>query len=316
MPTVPRDRYSAEGAKSVDDWRAHLDRIGEEAGYFEPIGARHHTFFNDLAPVLLVSFEELSSLRDAAADQMPLGYRVASARGWSSLTIIADGASWFRDRHLWGYFDRLIDEGFFEDFDRVAFYGAGMGGYAASAYAVVAPGCRVLALAPRATLDPATAPWDRRDLTARRLDFRSRYGFAPDMVAGTEATFLIHDPLQALDAAHAALFRGPQVTHLRARHIGPDPAAALSRLDLLVPLIEAVVDGTISAALFHRLSRARRDDPAWLGRLAARAQATGGAVRLARACRAALARSDHPRLRLLLAEAEAEIETESDGGRA
>ncbi len=296
--------HTAAGAKDAEAWRARLEEIGEEAGYFEPVGARHHAFFSDLAPVLLVSFEELTALRATSGDQMPLGYRIAATKGWSSLTLIANGPTWFRDRYLWGYIDRLIDEGFFEDFDRVVFYGAGMGGYAAAAYSVAAPGASVLALAPRATLDPAVAPWDRRDLPARRLDWRARFGFAPEMVAGAGAAFLLYDPLQALDAAHAALFFGPQVTHLRAPLIGPDPEAALARLGLLAPLIEAACGGHLAPALFHRLWRARHADPAWLGRLLARAQATGGPARLARACRAALAENDHPRLRRLLAEAE------------
>ena len=298
--------YSAADATDDADWRARLEAIGEEAGYFEPVGARHHAFFCDAAPILLVSFEEQGAIRATGGDQMPVGYRIAAAQGWSSLTLIAEGATWFRDRSLWGYVDRLIDEGFFEDFDRVTFYGAGMGGYAAAAYSVAAPGCTVLALAPRATLDPAVAPWDRRDLPARRLDWRARFGFAPEMVAGAGAAFLIFDPLQATDAAHAALFRGAPVAALRAPHLGPAPEAALDHMGLLAPLVQDACAGRLTAAGFFRAWRARRDDPAWLGRLVARARATGGAPRLARACRAALTRADHPDLRRLLAEAEAE----------
>ncbi len=302
-----RALFSAAGAMDADDWRARLEEIGEEAGYFEPLGTHHHAFFNDLAPVLLVSFEDLSALRAADGGQMPLGYRIAAPHGWSSLTLIADGATWFRDRALWGYMDRLIDEGFFDDFDRVIFYGAGMGGYAAAAYSVAAPGATVISLAPRATLDPAVAAWDRRDLPARRLDWRSRFGFAPEMAAGGRAVFLIHDPLQALDAAHAALFRGPQTVHLPAPLVGPDPEGTLARLNLLAPLIEAAGAGRLTPAFFFQLWRARRADPSWLGRLVARAQATGGPARLARTCRAVLKEGDHPRLRQLLAEAEAAL---------
>lgn len=305
MPIDARQSPSAATAPDAAAWRARLAAIGEEAGYAEPVGARHLALFSDLAPVLLVSFEEGAAIRAAGGDPMPLGYRIATARGWSSLSLIAEGPTWFRDRAFWGYIDRLIDEGFFEDFDRVVFYGAGMGGYGAAAFSVAAPGCTVLALAPRATLDPAVAPWDRRHLPARRLDWRVRFGFAPRMVTGAGAAFLIHDPGQALDAAHAALFSEGPVTHLRARHIGPDPAAALARMGLLVPLVEAACDGRLSPAAFFRLWRARRADPGFLGRLVARAGATGGPARLARACRAALKQTDHPRLRRLLAEAEA-----------
>ncbi|MEJ6745505.1 MAG: hypothetical protein QNK98_01850 [Yoonia sp.] len=51
----------------------------------------------------------------------------------------------------------MIDDGFFEDFYNVLFYGTHGGTYAAAAYSVAAPGCTVLALRPQATLDPRIA---------------------------------------------------------------------------------------------------------------------------------------------------------------
>ena len=115
---------------------------------------------------------------------MPLGAEHRAAGGWSHLCLIAEGDTWFRDPAVYAYFDRLVDDAFFEDFDHVLFYGAGMAGYAACAYSVAAPGAQVLALNPRATLDPAAGRWDDRDRAARRLDFTSRYGYAPDMLEG------------------------------------------------------------------------------------------------------------------------------------
>ena len=51
----------------------------------------------------------LSSSRPAA---MPLGQRVATSRGWSSLTLIARSRTWFRDPEVHAFFDRLVDEGY------------------------------------------------------------------------------------------------------------------------------------------------------------------------------------------------------------
>ncbi|HHX89614.1 MAG TPA: phosphoadenosine phosphosulfate reductase, partial [Paracoccus sp.] len=124
--------FDASEAASNEDWLAIMDEIGEETGYFEMLGQQHSAFFNDQGPVLLVTFETLTGVRAAGGAQMPLGYQIAAPRGWSSLTIFAHGESWYRDPFVWGYFDRLIDDAFFEDFDRVVFYGAGMGGYGAT----------------------------------------------------------------------------------------------------------------------------------------------------------------------------------------
>ena len=299
--------FDAGEAASDADWLAIMEEIGEEAGYFQTIGAGHSVFFSDQSPRLLVSFETLKGVRAAGGGQMPLGSQIAAPHGWSSLTILAHDESWFRDPGVWGYIDRLIDDAFFEDFDRVVFYGAGMGGYAAAAFSVAAPGCTVLALAPQASLAPEIAEWDRRFPAARRLDFNSRFGFAPDMVEGAGQVFVLYDPWQQVDAVHAAMFRGPQVTKLRARHIGRDPQAELARMGILRPLMDAACTGDLDAGLFHRLWRKRRDNAHYLGRLIARVQGQNRPARSVRALKAALARTDHPRLRQALAEAEAKM---------
>jgi hypothetical protein len=227
--------------------------------------------------------------------------------------VLAHGDTWFRDPAVWGFIDRLIDDAFFEDFDRVVFYGAGMGGYAAAAFSVAAPGAVVLTLAPQASLAPDHAEWDRRFPAARRLDFASRFGFAPDMVDGAGAVFLLYDPWQQVDAVHAAMFRGPNLTRLRARHIGRDPQAELARLGILRPLLDAACTGTLDAGLFHRLWRARRSNPHYLGRLVARVQGQNRPYRLVQVLKAALARTDHPRLRQALAAAETALARTAGG---
>lgn len=299
------DIFDAGEAQSDADWLAIMDEIGEEAGYFEPLGERHSAFFSDMGPVLLVSFESMGAVRRAGGGQMPLGYQIAAPRGWSSLTIVAHEDTWFRDPAVFGYFDRLIDDAFFEDFDRVVFYGAGMGGYGAAAFSVAAPGCTVLALAPQATLDPELAEWDRRFLKARRLDFSGRFAFAPDMVEGAEKAFVLYDPVQQVDAVHAAMFRGAQVVKLRARNIGRDPQAELARLGVLRPLIDAACAGTLNAHRFFHLWRARRENAQYLGRLIGRIQSMDKPARMLAALRIANARVDHPQLKAALDKAEA-----------
>ncbi|MCC6002639.1 MAG: phosphoadenosine phosphosulfate reductase [Pararhodobacter sp.] len=304
MPDQTIEIFDAGEATSDADWLGIMQEIGDEAGYFESLGERHSAFFSDQGPVLLVTFETMAGIRGAGGGQMPLGYQIAAPRGWSSLTIVAQNDSWFRDPAVWGFFDRLTDDAFFEDFDRVVFYGASMGGYGATAFSVVAPGATVLALAPQASLDMQVAEWDKRFPAARRLDFSSRFGYAPDMVEGAERVFLLYDPLIQVDAVHAAFFRGPHVTRLRASHIGRDPQAELARMGLLRPLIEAACTGTLNTHHFAALWRGRRTHPQYLGRLVGRVQNAGNPARLVRVLRASLQKVDHPQLRAALAKAE------------
>jgi len=279
-------------------WLEAIEEIGEEAGYFQTVGSRHWAFFSDESPVLLVTFETVADIR-RRPDGLPMGYALARERGWSTLCLIADGDTWYRDAGVYRYFDWQVDDAFFEDFDRVVFYGAGMGAYAACAYSVAAPGATVLALNPVATLDPARAGWDTRHARSRRLTFTDRYGYAPDMTEGAGDVFVVFDPAEPLDAMHAALFARPHVTALRARRIGGAVEPALEGMQILVPLITAAGEGTLDAALFHRLFRKRRSYGPYLDRLLDRLEKTG---RFTLAARSVLSRARSPRLEQRLAQ--------------
>lgn len=240
-----------------EEWLAHIDELCLEEGYFEPIGKQHHAFFHDAGPILLVSFEPLARIL-ARRGQMPFGHDVALANGWSHLTLICEGETWFRDPHVFGYFDRLVDDAFFEDFDKVTFLGAADCGYAACAYSVCAPGAAVVAISPRATLDPAQATWDRRNMRARGKDFTSRYGYAPDMTEGAARVHLIYDPLTPENAMHAALFRRPWVRHLPVRYFGDSVETAIEMTGILPDLLKGAMDDTLDEASFAKIWRIRR----------------------------------------------------------
>jgi len=282
-------------------WLEAIEEIGEEAGYFQAAGSRHWAFFSDESPVLLVTFETVADIR-RRPDGLPMGYTLARERGWSTLCLIADGDTWYRDSGVYRYFDRQVDDAFFEDFDRVVFYGAGMGAYAACAFSVAAPGATVLALNPVATLDPARAGWDSRHARNRRLTFTDRYGYAPDMTEGAGDVFVVFDPAEPLDAMHAALFDRPHVTALRARRIGGAVEPALEEMRILAPLVTASGEGKLDAALFHRLFRKRRSSGPYLDRLMDRLEKTGRFTLAALAARSVLSRAGSPRLEQRLAQ--------------
>ena len=276
---------------SPENWLDRLDSLGEDHGHFENIGRNHHSLFIDAGRKLLVTFETLEGAR-RNPDGAPRGLDFVNRNGWSLLAFLSQGETWFRDPRIWGTFDRLTDDGFFEDFDNVLFTGAGSCGYAAAAYSVAAPGARVLALRPQATLDPTIAGWDRRHLAERRRDFTSRYGYAPDMIDAAAQAWIVHDPNHTPDAMHAALFHRPNVTALRCPLAGPRLDQLLDMLQLGPALTEAAMDGTLTTALFGRLWRARRQNAAYLRTLLKRLEAAGRDGLAARLCRHGLRTRD------------------------
>lgn len=250
--------------QSEQAWLAALEELADEAGYFQPLSAKHNAAFIDAGKTLLVTFETLQSIQNMNNKAHPIGFEMVREQDWSLLSFLSDGQTWFRDPSIYRYFDRLIDDGFFEDFDRVIFYGAGPCGYAACAYSVAAPGAQVLALSPQATLDPRVAEWDDRFRRMRRTSFTDRYGYAPDMLDAAEQATIIYDPREELDAMHAALFTRPNVDKLRMSYYGAALDTEMMRLEILYPLINALGTGAPMPDTFHTLHRKRRSDRKYL----------------------------------------------------
>ena len=242
-----------------EEWLAELELVGKTHGAFTALGADHAAVLtNPDAEVLVVSFDTLQSARVGSSEGLPHALKIAHEAGWAQLSVIAKKPTWFRDRHVYAYFDDLVDEDFFEDYDAVVFYGAGMCGYAAAAFSVVAPGATVFALAPQATLDTEVAPWDDRFTAMRRTDFTDRYGYAPDMVEAAKAAFIVYDPTMELDAMHAALFRGPMVQKIRYRHSASRIGNDLQTMGVLGPLFQKAIDGTLTHIDVYQALRKRR----------------------------------------------------------
>lgn len=255
-------RTDTQSAQKMDAdtarWLDRLDDIGEDRGYFQPMGPNHSAIFTDESPTLLVTFETIDSIRKNTKDELPLGFEMVKDNDWSQLCVLAHGDNWFRDPYVYAYFDRMVDDGFFEDFDQVVFYGSGMCGYAAAAFSVAAPGATVIAIQPQATLDPQVADWDNRFLPMRRTCFTDRYGYAPEMIEAASSAFILYDPAVTVDAMHAALFTMRHVTKLRCRYLGSQIETELREMDVLQSLIEAAGSGTLTKKEFDRLYRARR----------------------------------------------------------
>jgi hypothetical protein len=287
---------------SDEDWMSALDDIGEERGYFEPLGPAHAAVFTDRGSTLLVTFESRERIR-ARPGHLPLGFELSDSHDWSQLALVATGPTWFRDRRVYGYFDRLTDDGFFEDFDRVVLYGSGMCGYAAAAFSAAAPGATLLALAPQATLSPEIAGWDHRWPAARRLSFTDRYGYAPEMIDAVERAFVLYDPYVSADQVHAGQFVADHVARVKLPHAGRDIEATLARMQLLPQIVAAAMEGRLDVAMLYRAWRTRRDDGVWLRTFTAALENEQATWRLAKAARSIADRTSSRRYRKIAGRA-------------
>lgn len=301
------------GDLSDAEWLSKLRGIGEKDGYFSTLGKDHAAVFVERShDVLFVAFETLFGIRSVSDTGMPVSFDVCGRRGWSHLSMITQEQDWFRDNRVWSYFDRLVDYGFFEDFDRVIFYGAGMCGYAAAAFSVAAPGSTVILVSPQATLDRDKTRWDNRFPTARRLDFSSRYAYAPDMLEAAKAAFLIYDPDEVEDAMHASLFSGPNIHHQRYRRGRAGAIEAdLRALGLVSAFAESAANGTLTPTKLASILKLRKRHVPYLRALLARVLSEDRPVLTAALCRAVLKDRPIPRFKHHLEAAERRLAGES-----
>lgn len=294
---------------SPADWRERLAGLAAEEGLHVDLGPRHFATFIDRGGTLLVTFETVQGIATLSERAQPLGFEMVRAQDWSHLCVISDGDTWFRDARVYALFDRLTDEGVFDRFPRILFYGAGPCGYAAAAFSVAAPGARVLAVQPQATLDPREAGWDDRFAEMRRLNFNDRYGYAPEMIEAADRAFVLYDPHETLDAMHAALFRRPNVTRLRLPYMGGTLQTSLIEMGVLTRLLVHAGSGKLAGRGFARLMRARRTYPPYLRNLLARLDVADRPYLAALLCENVTGRFDAPRfqrrLNTLRARAEA-----------
>lgn len=283
---------------SAADWRARMAGIADDLGYYRPLGDRHFaTFIDEDLKTLLVTFESVQGIRALSELSQPIGFDMVRAEGWSHLCVISEGDTWFRDPAVFSFFDQLIDDGFFDDFEKVVFYGAGPCGYAAAAFSVAAPGATVIAVQPQATLHPDLTEWDTRFPQMRRTDFSRRYGYAPDMLEAAGSALILYDPREEVDAMHAALFRHPNVTRIRLRGMGGSIQARMAEMSILKPLLSLLASGEPDLAAIHHFFRARRDNPAYLRSLLARLEGEERHQLSLLLCRNVVARMNAPKFR-------------------
>ena len=177
------------------------------------------------------------------------------------LSALSGGWTWYREPWVYAQFDDLKDSKFFQQFGRVVFYGASMGGYAACAFSPAAPGCDVVAISAQSTVDKTVVPWETRYKTVWDRDFSGKYGDAAKVSKAANRVSILYDPYEPLDAQHAARFTNANVRHLRAPLLGHRLGSSLNQMGILNPIILGALNGTLSEAEFYRVLRARKDSP-------------------------------------------------------
>ncbi len=245
--------------ESREAWHARLSEIGRQEGFFEELGQQHSALFVRRGKTLVVTFDNLDHVYERGEDRMPWGFSYTQSRNWSVLGLMAHDWTWYRDEAVFDFFDRLRDDGFFKEFDKVVFYGASMGAYAASVFSSAAPGATVICISPQATLDRDLTSWETRYKKVWRRNFEDRYGYGPEMIASAKKAYVFFDPLAPLDAMHAALYQSANVTKLKCRFMGHRIASLWMAMGVLKPVVEGCVDGTLSTTEFYRLMRRRHD---------------------------------------------------------
>lgn len=297
---------ATSGDLSDAAWLEKLQSIGERYGYYSSLGRDHAAIFVEKShKVLFVAFETLHGIRSVNDSGLPIAFDVCNRRDWSHLSLISHKQSWFRDQSVWNYFDRLVDYGFFEDFDKVVFYGAGMCGYAAAAFSVVAPGATVVLISPQATLKRPLTEWDTRFPSTARFDFSTRYAYAPDMIEAADQCYLIYDPEEPEDAMHASLFKGSNVHHHRYRRGSAGAIETdLRALGMVSAIADKSVKDELSPAMLASILRLRKRHLPYLRALLSRVLDEDRPALTAALCRQVLKDRPIPRFQQHLEEAE------------
>ncbi len=83
----------------------------------------------------------ISRIAREEGQRWPWGFKVLTQdMGCSVLGVMGAQRNWFRHEFVHDAFEALRDQGFFEQFDEILFYGASMGGFGALVYPAMRAG--------------------------------------------------------------------------------------------------------------------------------------------------------------------------------
>lgn len=232
---------------------------------------RHQLDFLPGGSTLVVTFEPAAETKDESDLSRPAWSQAfLQRRGHTVLGVKRLSTDWYRQPDLHRAFRMLEATGWFKRYERVMFYGPSMGGYAALAFAAVAPGCTVLAMHPQSTLAPDRVWFDQRFATRRAQEWRGDFVDGAEGAAMAQRVYVCYDPWQTKDRLHAQRLPAHNRVDLRLPCVGHATTRALQALGLLGTVVDRALDGTLTAAIFRELAKERVRLPDYHARLAER----------------------------------------------
>ncbi|MGB8622595.1 MAG: hypothetical protein WCD16_07240 [Paracoccaceae bacterium] len=250
----------AQDKEADSSWSALARQLAGPDGFYHDNGS-HSFLYIPRGGTLVVTFDNLDIVMNKRDDRRPWGFDFIARQGWSMLGVMANGWTWYRDPWVSDQFDALAEKGFFDRFERVVFYGASMGGYAAAAFSGASPGADVVAISPQSTVDKTVVPWETRYKVVWDADFSGKYGDAARVSGAARRVIILYDPHEPLDGGHADRFNLPNVMKLRAPLLGHRLGSSLRQMGILSPIILGALDGSLSELDFYRALRARKTFP-------------------------------------------------------
>ena len=240
------------------EWKEIASKLIGDDGFFRE-NDQHCMTYIQRSKTLCVTFDNLDIAMNKRDDRRPWGYKFIEDQDWSMLALMANGWTWFRDPWVFEQFDQLKNSGFFQQFDRVIFYGASMGGYGALVFSRACPGADVVAFTPQTILDKTVVPWETRYRVAWEYDFSGPYGDAVDAIETANRVSIFYDPYSKLDAKHISRLKGKNVIKFRAPFFGHRLGSMFAQMGILQPIVLSAINRQLDAKSFYSILRKRRN---------------------------------------------------------
>ncbi len=254
-----------EDGPAVPRWLEEIRPGGEGLGFVEK-NLRHSLMFVKRPSTrLLVTFDNLSNVGDDSVEREPWAFKFAQDNALSHLGIMAHVSDWYRDADLIKRFERLVEDGFFDNYERVVFAGVSMGGYAAIAYGSLVPGAHVISINPQSTLNPELVPWETRYEKGQRQDWTLPLADASELTSKLERVNIFYDPYHELDQQHLDRFSGDNIRIFKCWFSAHKTAVFLRKIDALKPVMQHCIFDELTDPIFYKLYRERRDLPWYRG---------------------------------------------------
>lgn len=245
----------------LDIRKNRLERDDDSAGFHTTFENFAAIFVRRDAKVLVVAFDNLSTVNDKSPDRGPWGDSFYRQMNWSCLGILSFAANWYRDDALFAFLENLRDSGFFIGYDRVVFTGTSMGAYAACAFCGLSPGATVICFSPQSTLNSEIVFWEKRFGRGRMQDWSGPYADAAESIQSARLAYVVFDPFFEPDRLHADRLDGPNVRQLKAFFSGHKSVLFLRRAEILKPIMLAASSDELTEQHFYSLLKVRKKMP-------------------------------------------------------